>query len=151
MKLYYCKSQAKGIAFFSVWQSDGSRSRIQDSQKHRCRALEQYLRLKTVQILLQIFLSRSSRSHMFFKISVLKNFATITGKHLCWNLFLIKLQTGVSFLINLQARSPETLLKRDSITGVFLWILRIAFIQNTCGGCFHLSYRCLRGAWLSLR
>ena len=35
--------------------------------------------------------SRSSRWQMFFKISVLKTFATFTGKHLCWSLCLIKL------------------------------------------------------------
>ena len=29
---------------------------------------------------------------MFFKTGVLKNFAIFTGKHLCWSLFLIKLQ-----------------------------------------------------------
>ena len=29
---------------------------------------------------------RSSRAQMFFKISVLKNFALFTGKHLCWPL-----------------------------------------------------------------
>ena len=29
---------------------------------------------------------------MFFKISVLKNFAIFTRKHLCWSLFLIKLR-----------------------------------------------------------
>ena len=29
---------------------------------------------------------------MFFKIGVLKNFIRFTGKHLCWSLFLIKLQ-----------------------------------------------------------
>ena len=29
---------------------------------------------------------------MFFKIDVLKNFAIFTEKHLCWSLFLIKLQ-----------------------------------------------------------
>ena len=34
----------------------------------------------------------NSRSHMFFKTGVLKNFAIFTGKHLCWNHFLIKLQ-----------------------------------------------------------
>ena len=34
---------------------------------------------------------RSSRLQMFFKIGVLKNFAIFTGKHLCWNLFLIML------------------------------------------------------------
>ena len=34
----------------------------------------------------------SSRPEMFFKTGVLKNFANFTGKHLCWSLFLIKLQ-----------------------------------------------------------
>ena len=29
---------------------------------------------------------------VFFKKGVLKNFANLTGKHLCWSLFLIKLQ-----------------------------------------------------------
>ena len=57
---------------------------------------------------------RSSRSQMFFKIAVLKNFAIFTRKHLRWSLFLIKLQTWM----------PVTLLKRESNTGVFLWIFR---------------------------
>ena len=35
---------------------------------------------------------RSSGPQMFFKLGVLKNFANFTGKHLCWSLFLIKLQ-----------------------------------------------------------
>ena len=47
-------------------------------------------------------LSRSSRSQMFFKIDLLKNFAIFVGKLLCWSLFLIKLQ----------ALKPATLLKR---------------------------------------
>ena len=38
----------------------------------------------------------------------------ITGKNLCWSLFLIKAQ----------AFMPAILLKTDSNTGVFLWILR---------------------------
>ena len=42
----------------------------------------------------------------------LKNFVTITGKHLCRKLFLRKLQ----------AWKPATLLKRDSDTNIFLWI-----------------------------
>ena len=41
---------------------------------------------------------------MFFKISILKNFAIFTGKRLCCSLFLIKLQ----------AFWPKPLLKRDS-------------------------------------
>ena len=53
----------------------------------------------------------NSRSQMFFKIDVLKNFGNFTGKQLCWSLFLIKLQSW----------RPETLFKRDSNTGVFLW------------------------------
>ena len=57
---------------------------------------------------------KSSRSQMFFKIGVLNNFAIFAGKHLCWSYFLIKLQ----------ARRSAILLKRDSNTGVFLWILR---------------------------
>ena len=31
-------------------------------------------------------------SEVFYKKAVLKNFAIFTGKHLCWSLFLIKLQ-----------------------------------------------------------
>ena len=45
----------------------------------------------------------SSCSQMFFKIGFLKNFAIFRGKHLYWNLFLIKLQ----------ALRPVFLLKRD--------------------------------------
>ena len=59
--------------------------------------------------------NRSSCLQMFFRIGVLKNFTIFTGKHLHWGVFLIKLQTV----------SLATLLKRDSNTGVFL------FLQNT--------------------
>ena len=38
----------------------------------------------------KLLMFRSSRSQMFLKISVLKNFANLTGKHLCWSLFLIQ-------------------------------------------------------------
>ena len=41
---------------------------------------------------------------------ILKKFLNLKGKHLCWALFLIKLQVFRS----------ATLLKRDSNTGVFL-------------------------------
>ena len=56
-------------------------------------------------------LRRSSRLQMFYNKGVLKNFSSFTEKHLYWSLFWIKL-------------SPATLLKRDSKTGVFLWILQ---------------------------
>ena len=40
----------------------------------------------------EVIIIRSSRSHLCFKIDVLKNFTIFTGKNLCWNLFLMKLQ-----------------------------------------------------------
>ena len=46
----------------------------------------------------------------FYKKGVVKNFAIFTEKHLCWSLFLIKLQ----------AYRPATLLKRDYNEEVFL-------------------------------
>ena len=57
---------------------------------------------------------RSSCSQIFIKISVLKNFAIFTGKHRCWS----------PFLRTLQVLNPANLLKGDSNTGFFLWILR---------------------------
>ena len=67
---------------------------------------------------------------MFNKICVLKNFAKFTGKHLCWSLLLIQLQTF----------RPATLLKRDSNTGVFLEILQKFeerhFYRTHLGDCF---------------
>ena len=57
---------------------------------------------------------KSSRSQMFFRIGVHKNFAIFKEKHLSWSLFLIKLQTS----------SPTALLKRDYNSGIFLWILQ---------------------------
>ena len=46
------------------------------------------------------------------KKAILKNFVIFTGKHLCWSLFLIKFQTF----------RPDS--KRDSNTGILLWILQ---------------------------
>ena len=57
---------------------------------------------------------KSTRSQMFFRKGVLENFAVFKGKQLSWSLFLIKSQIS----------RPVNLLKRDSNSGVFLWILR---------------------------
>ena len=43
---------------------------------------------------------RSTRKQVFFEISVHKNFAISRGKHLCWSLFLIKLQ-ACNFPVNI--------------------------------------------------
>ena len=58
--------------------------------------------------------TRSSRSQIFFKIDIVKIFENLVVKHLCWSLFLIKLEAWMS----------AVLLKRDSNTGVFLWNMR---------------------------
>ena len=66
----------------------------------------------------KIFSQKSFRSNnrkCSAKKSILKNFPNFTGKHLCWSLFLINLQTF----------KPATLLKRDSNTSVFMWNLSI--------------------------
>ena len=62
---------------------------------------------------------KNCRSQVFFKIAVFKNFAIFTRKHICWNLFLIKLQASWS----------ATLSKRDSIvyTAKFL---RASFFRS---------------------
>ena len=62
---------------------------------------------------------------------VLISFANVTGKHLCWSLFLMKLQTS----------RPETLLKRapfkrDYDTVVFFCeiceIFKTPILKDTC-------------------
>ena len=82
---------------------------------------------------------RSSRPEVFCKNGVLRNFAKFTRKHLCQSLFFNKI-AGLR---------PAILLKRDSGTGVFLWVLwnfeEHLFSQNTSGGCFwllHLKRKC---------
>ena len=59
-----------------------------------------------------INLSKTGGGHSqtFFKIDFLKNFAMISGKHLGWSFFLIKLQDF----------RRTTLLKGDSNLGVFV-------------------------------
>ena len=43
----------------------------------------------------------SSRTQMFFKTGAIRNFAKFTRKHLCWSLFLIKLQASLQLYFNL--------------------------------------------------
>ena len=59
--------------------------------------------------------SRSSYQSCPIEKAVVKNFAIFTGKHLCWS----------HLLIDLRASITATFLKRDSDTGVFMWILQI--------------------------
>ena len=52
--------------------------------------LGKYLPITKIEKFIIFCIFRSSRSKVFFKIVVLKNFKIFTGKYLCWNLFLIK-------------------------------------------------------------
>ena len=75
---------------------------------------------------------RSSHRRYSVKKGVLKNFANFKGKHLCWSLFLIKLQAW---------RLP-TLLQRSFSTDVFLLNLRNfkeqLFWRASANGCFFI-------------
>ena len=62
---------------------------------------------------LNIVLKRSHRRSSVKK-AVLKHWAILIEKYLCWSLFSI----------NLQAYKSATLLQTDSNTGLFLWILQ---------------------------
>ena len=81
-------------------------------------------------------LSISGSSHRIYSVekTVLKNFANVTGKHLCWNLFLMK-----SY-----AFRPATLLKWDSKIDLFLVkfakFLRTPILKNICELLLCISY-----------
>ena len=55
---------------------------------------------------------KKQQPEVICKKGALKNFTNFTGNHLCWSLFIIKLQR------------PATFLKRDSDTGVLRWNLQ---------------------------
>ena len=57
----------------------------------------------------------------FVEKGVLKNFANFSGKHLCWSLFLIKLQ----------AQETANFLKRDSNTVKFLKLFRKKYLRTS--------------------
>ena len=70
--------------------------------------------------------NKSSRRNCSIKKAVLKTFAILPGKHMCWSFFLIKLQTS----------RMATLLKKKTTTQVFSCeyceFLRITILKNIC-------------------
>ena len=70
---------------------------------------------------------KSSRSQMFFKIGVLKNFAIFTGKHMCKSLFLIKLKACNFIKKRLQQVFCRTFLNL---------FLRTPILKSISIGCF---------------
>ena len=107
----------------------------------------------------------SSRSHMFFKIGVLKNcklqtFVNFTGKHLCWSLFLTTFFTDFIkntptqvfsceickiFNNTIYYRTPPVAasVKGDSkhrcLPVEFVKFLRTLFLAEQSGGCFWMD------------
>ena len=59
---------------------------------------------------------------MFFKTVLLKNFPIFTAKHLCWSLFLIKLQV--------RRRLRSDIFKNSFLTEHFWWLLLEVTVQN---------------------
>ena len=79
-----------------------------------------------VMLLAHVGKRSNSRSQMFSKTGVLKNFAIFTGKNLCWSLFLIKFQDWrPTFLFKkrLEGRCFSVNIAK---------FLRAAFSLNTC-------------------
>ena len=72
---------------------------------------------------------RNSHHGYFIKKAILQNFAIFTGKHLYWSL---------------RSMRTATLLKRDSNTGIFLWILRNflkhLFWRTSANYCFEVVF-----------
>ena len=88
----------------------------------------------------------SSRSHVFFKIGVLKNFANFTGEHLCWGLFLTKFFTDFIKNTPTQVFSCEickiyknTIYYRTPPVAASFATLRTLFLTEQSGGCFWMD------------
>ena len=79
-----------------------------------------------VMLLAHVGKRSNSRSQMFSKTGVLKNFAIFTGKNLCWSLFLIKFQDWrPTFLFKKR-------LQRRCFSVNIAKFLRTAFLLKTC-------------------
>ena len=67
---------------------------------------------------------RSSRSQIFLKIGVFRNFTIFPGKHLCWIFFLIKLQINLP-----DGLTGDSLSKNRNISSQMLPVF-LCFIEN---------------------
>ena len=92
--------------------------------------------------LLKLHSYLSSRLQMSFETDLLKNFAKFTGKHLCWSLFLIKLQASGNFIKKrIQHRRFPLNIEKFLRTAFFiehLWWLLLQFIRKTFTQYFRL-------------
>ena len=79
---------------------------------------------------------------MFFKIGALKNFAVFTGKHLCWNLFLMKLQAFRCFPVNI-AKFLTTAFFIDHLRWLLLQMFCFTFIFKKTISVYALVIHCI--------
>ena len=101
------------VRYYKVWQL------LQSDMYHRHEKVDktrlfEFLTKFFILVKVGCFVFGSSNQRCSLEKAVLKNFAIFTGKQLCLNLFLIKLQ----------AFRPPSVLKKHSSTGVFVLILR---------------------------
>ena len=94
----------------------------------------------------KLFIFRSSRSLMFFKIGVLKNVGNFTGKHLFWSLFLTKLQV----LLFLKPRACN-FIKKETPTQVFFCAICYIFKNTKLEEHLRTSAPAHRTLWLKIR
>ena len=79
-------------------------------------------------------LFRSSHSQIIFKIDVFQHFANLARQHLCWCLFLIKLQA-------FRSATPLKKTQHRCFPVEFTKFLRAPFSQNTLSGCFCIFHK----------
>ena len=70
--------------------------------------------------------STSSRPEVFCKKDVLKNFAILTGKHLCCSLFLILLKENRAQLFSCECCE----IFKNNFVGHLRWLLRNFFTES---------------------
>ena len=114
--------QNHSIEVFGKWRHFQIRLLLWEMQVVRYFLCVRHTGEKSLNRLLDCYCSLSWKQppEAFRKKVALKNFANFTGKHLCWSLFLIKLQAQGPFL------------KRDSNTGVFQSNFRNSFEKSIC-------------------
>ena len=83
---------------------------------------------------------RSRRVQMFFKLGVLANFAIFTGKHLCWSLFLIKLQG----LFEKFLRKAVKYFRKYSLSQIFCRFLNMSVNVTSAEVVKHTMYSTLK-------
>ena len=76
--------------------------------------------LTTFDIFSFLFIFRRSRSYMFCKIGILRNFAIFTGENLCWSLFLIK-QKGLTLEFYLKKTLAQVFSFGEIFKKTFFW------------------------------